>query len=509
MAGARAAGAGGAALAADDGGPDHLNRLADPKLALEPLEGLIVIDEIQREPELFPLLRVLVDRRPRRQRYLILGSASRELIRQSAETLAGRIAYLELPPFTAFEAPDPARLWLRGGFPPAYLAPSDADSLVWRKAYVTTFLERDVPALGIDLAANTLRRFWMMLAHWHGNVFNASAMARGEQPSSVRASRSAPARRDTRRRCWRRRNAAPCRAVSPRQSAAWTSLPARRTSSPPSRPSRPHSKPPGFQMATPGTTLSGVVPSAFGGHGVGPRVDQHPHAATSVTLAARKNGVPPSRFSRFRRPLFMPLAVMRASTSPPARSSSSERQCCRRRRWNGAGEPEAGVHAPCAGEVRVGAAVEHVVGERPGCVGHRHHPGALPVGQGVVDVGGPPRAAPAGRRGARPGTNVGAVKPVGCGVEEPLAARPSRSGRTSPPTRPARAAPPPRCCGPPPTSGRSGPGSHRRRWGRPPAPGAPAGGRVAGPRRGHQRHLAPPQGSRSRSSRRRHQATPP
>ncbi len=158
--------------------PDHLNRLADPKLALEPLEGLIVIDEIQRSPELFPLLRVLVDRRPRRQRYLILGSASRVLIRQSSETLAGRIAYLELPPFTAFEAPDPARLWLRGGFPPSYLGASDADSLVWRKAYVTTFLERDVPALGIDFAANTLRRFWMMLAHGHANVFNASELAR-------------------------------------------------------------------------------------------------------------------------------------------------------------------------------------------------------------------------------------------------------------------------------------------------------------------------------------------
>ena len=158
--------------------PGHLNRLADPMLALESLEGLIVIDEIQRSPELFPLLRVLVDRKPPSQRYLILGSASRALIRQSSETLAGRIAYLELPPFTAFEAGDLPRLWLRGGFPPAYLARSDDDSMVWRKAYVTTFLERDVPALGIDFAANTMRRFWMMLAHWHGNVFNASDLAR-------------------------------------------------------------------------------------------------------------------------------------------------------------------------------------------------------------------------------------------------------------------------------------------------------------------------------------------
>ena len=164
--------------------PGHLNRLADPKLALESLEGLIVIDEIQRIPELFPLLRVLIDRKTPRQRYLILGSASRELIRQSSETLAGRIAYLELPPFVAFEAEDIPRLWLRGGFPPAYLARSDDDSMVWRKAYVTTFLERDVPALGIDFAANTMRRFWMMLAHWHGNVFNASDLARSLDVSS-------------------------------------------------------------------------------------------------------------------------------------------------------------------------------------------------------------------------------------------------------------------------------------------------------------------------------------
>ncbi|MCY4215226.1 MAG: ATP-binding protein [Gammaproteobacteria bacterium] len=158
--------------------PEHLNRLADPKLALEPLEGLIVIDEVQRAPELFPLLRVLVDRRPRRQRYLILGSASRALIRQSSETLAGRIAFLELPPFTAFEAGNLQRLWLRGGFPPAYLAKTNADSMVWRKAYVTALLERDLPALGIDFAAATMRRFWMMLAHRHGSLLNASELAR-------------------------------------------------------------------------------------------------------------------------------------------------------------------------------------------------------------------------------------------------------------------------------------------------------------------------------------------
>ena len=158
--------------------PEHLNRLTDPRLALESLEGLIVIDEIQRSPELFPLLRVLIDRERPKQRYLILGSASRDLIRQSSETLAGRIVYLELPPFTAFEAGDQRRLWLRGGFPPAYLAGTDTDSLIWRKAYVTTFLERDLPALGIDFVAGAMRRFWMMVAHWHGNILNASELAR-------------------------------------------------------------------------------------------------------------------------------------------------------------------------------------------------------------------------------------------------------------------------------------------------------------------------------------------
>ena len=158
--------------------PEHRNRLTDAKLALEPLAGLIVIDEVQRLPDLFPLLRVLIDRHRARQRYLILGSASRELIRQSSETLAGRVAYLELSPFAAFEAGDVGKLWLRGGFPPAFLAASDADSMIWRKAYVTTFLERDVPALGIGFAGNALRRFWTMLGHYHGKVFNAADLAR-------------------------------------------------------------------------------------------------------------------------------------------------------------------------------------------------------------------------------------------------------------------------------------------------------------------------------------------
>lgn len=158
--------------------PEHLNRLADGKLALAPLTGLIVIDEVQRLPELFPLLRVLIDRPGGGQTYLILGSASRDLIRQSSETLAGRIAYLELSPFAAFEAQDHAALWSRGGFPRSFLAPSDVDSMNWRNAYVTTFLERDVPALGLNLSANALRRFWTMLAHYHGSLFNAADLAR-------------------------------------------------------------------------------------------------------------------------------------------------------------------------------------------------------------------------------------------------------------------------------------------------------------------------------------------
>ena len=163
--------------------PEDLARLDDARLTLSPLRGLVVIDEIQRRPELFPLLRVLVDRRSPSQRYLILGSASRELIRQSSESLAGRIAYVELPPFTATEANPLQRLWLRGGFPRSWLARSNADSMNWRKGYIATFLERDVPALGIDMAPGAMRRLWLMLAHSHGHVLNASDLARSMDTS--------------------------------------------------------------------------------------------------------------------------------------------------------------------------------------------------------------------------------------------------------------------------------------------------------------------------------------
>ncbi len=158
--------------------PAHLARLEEPKLALEPLRGLIVIDEIQLRPGLFPLLRVLADREGEPARFLILGSASRDLIRQGAETLAGRIGFVEVAPFGLAEVPDARRLWLRGGFPPAYLAGEEKDSYRWRGNYVKTYLERDIPALGLQIPAATLRRFWMMLAHVHGQCFNASEIGK-------------------------------------------------------------------------------------------------------------------------------------------------------------------------------------------------------------------------------------------------------------------------------------------------------------------------------------------
>jgi predicted AAA+ superfamily ATPase len=158
--------------------PGHLARLEQPKLALEPLRGLVVIDEIQLNPELFPLLRVLVDREGIETRFLILGSASRDLIRQGAETLAGRIGFIEVAPFGLGEVTDVNRLWVRGGFPPAYLAESETDSHRWRSDYIKTFLERDIPALGLQIPAAVLRRFWMMLAHVHGQSFNASEIGK-------------------------------------------------------------------------------------------------------------------------------------------------------------------------------------------------------------------------------------------------------------------------------------------------------------------------------------------
>ena len=158
--------------------PGHLARLQHPKLALEPLRGLVVIDEIQLRPDLFPVLRVLVDRPENEARFLILGSASRDLIRQGSETLAGRIGFVEVMPFGLEEAGQTERLWMRGGFPVSYLAESEEDSRKWRMNYIRTFLERDIPALGIQIPASTLRRFWTMLAHYHGQTFNASEIGK-------------------------------------------------------------------------------------------------------------------------------------------------------------------------------------------------------------------------------------------------------------------------------------------------------------------------------------------
>jgi predicted AAA+ superfamily ATPase len=159
--------------------PRDLAMLATPQTTLESLEGLVVIDEIQRKPELFALMRYLVDQHPD-QRYLILGSASRELIRQSSESLAGRIGYHELTGFGLEEvgADMWRQLWVRGGLPRSYLAPGAAESLLWRQEYITTFLERDIPQLGIQIPAQTLRRFWIMVAHYHGQVLNYSELAR-------------------------------------------------------------------------------------------------------------------------------------------------------------------------------------------------------------------------------------------------------------------------------------------------------------------------------------------
>ncbi|MBK9000059.1 MAG: ATP-binding protein [Myxococcales bacterium] len=158
--------------------PLDLARLDNPLLALERARGLVIIDEVQRRPDLFPVLRVLVDRGPRSRRFLVLGSASGDLLRQSSESLAGRAASLELTPFTFHETGELDRLWLRGGYPRAYLARRDADAFSWLNAYVSTFLERDVPSFGLRVPAPALRRFWMMLAHVHGQVLNLSELGR-------------------------------------------------------------------------------------------------------------------------------------------------------------------------------------------------------------------------------------------------------------------------------------------------------------------------------------------
>ncbi len=161
--------------------PAALSRLeGDAKLTLQHLKGLVIIDEIQRLADLFPLLRVLSDRRPRPARFLVLGSASPNLLRQSSESLAGRINYYELGGLRLDETGNERldRRWLRGGFPNAYLARSDRDCFEWLESFTRTFIERDLAQLGVQTPGTTLRRFWAMLAHRHGQIWNSSEFAR-------------------------------------------------------------------------------------------------------------------------------------------------------------------------------------------------------------------------------------------------------------------------------------------------------------------------------------------
>ena len=160
--------------------PEDMARLGDPMLALKDLRGLVVIDEIQRYPDLFTVLRVLVDRPRLPARFLILGSASPDLLRQSAESLAGRIIYHHLAGFSLDEVGEDQhrKLWLRGRFPRSFLARSHLESEEWRRGFIQAFLERDLPQLGITIRSTTLRRFWTMLAHYHGQTWNASEFGR-------------------------------------------------------------------------------------------------------------------------------------------------------------------------------------------------------------------------------------------------------------------------------------------------------------------------------------------
>lgn len=166
-------------------------RLQDPMTALQGVQGLVVIDEVQRLPELFKPLRVITDRQKEATKFLILGSASRELIRQSSESLAGRIQYIELTPFQLGEVGvDHLRtLWLRGGYPQSFLARDGAASVVWRDAYIRSFVEQDLRGLGVAIDPPVMRRFWMMLAHYHGQIFNASEIGGSLQLSDVTAKR--------------------------------------------------------------------------------------------------------------------------------------------------------------------------------------------------------------------------------------------------------------------------------------------------------------------------------
>ena len=163
--------------------PTDLQSLKEPQQALQGLSGLVIIDEVQRKADLFPLLRVLSDRRPLPARFLVLGSASGNLMRQTSESLAGRIAYLELPGFNITEVQENEKLWIRGGFPESFLAQNNEVSFKWRQNFMRTFLEQDIPSLDVRIPSMQLRRFLQMAAHYHGQVWNHSEIGRSLQIS--------------------------------------------------------------------------------------------------------------------------------------------------------------------------------------------------------------------------------------------------------------------------------------------------------------------------------------
>ncbi len=170
--------------------PADLARLADPSLALESLRGLVILDEVQLRPDLFPVLRPLADRPRRPARFLILGSANPALLRQTSETLAGRISYCELPGFGLADVGTKSwkRLWLRGGYPRSFLARDDAESTLWRQSLVASYTQRDLAMFGSRIEPSAMDRFWRMIAHGHGQVLNSSEIARslGVSDATVR-----------------------------------------------------------------------------------------------------------------------------------------------------------------------------------------------------------------------------------------------------------------------------------------------------------------------------------
>ena len=182
---------GGSVTTFDLENPRDLIRLDEPMLALEHLRGLVVLDEVQRRPDLFPVLRVLADRPRRPARFLVLGSASGDLLRQTSESLAGRLAVHELPGLNGNEVGAAAteKLWLRGGYPRSFTARNESESLAWREDLIRAYVERDLPAAGVRVSAVALRRFWMMLAHFHGQVWNGAELARacGVNEKTVRS----------------------------------------------------------------------------------------------------------------------------------------------------------------------------------------------------------------------------------------------------------------------------------------------------------------------------------